>query len=80
MTLEFETGYRFTKDWGVWLRPEVGLWGQSLPGAYDLEYRSRHPAHVRMVLRPFTTSKPGVKDSSITARLRIEWPFRTNTR
>ena len=35
MTLEFEGGYRFAKDWGVWVRPGVGLWGQSLPGAYD---------------------------------------------
>jgi hypothetical protein len=35
MTVEFEGGYRFTKDWAGWVRPGVGLWGQSLPGAYD---------------------------------------------
>lgn len=35
MALELEGGYRFQKDWGVWLRPGVGLWGRDLPGAYD---------------------------------------------
>lgn len=35
MTLEFEAGQRFTKDWGVWVRPGVGLWGRNIPGAYD---------------------------------------------
>lgn len=35
MALEFEGGYRFKKDWGVWFRPGVGLWGRDLPGAYD---------------------------------------------
>ncbi|MDF0642557.1 MAG: hypothetical protein P0111_00890 [Nitrospira sp.] len=35
MVLEFEGGYRFKKDWGLWLRPGVGLWGRDLPGAYD---------------------------------------------
>jgi hypothetical protein len=35
MTMEFEGGYRFTKDWGAWFRPGVGLWGQNLPGAYS---------------------------------------------
>ena len=35
MTLEFEGGYRFTKDWGVWVRPGVGLWGRNIPGAYE---------------------------------------------
>ena len=35
MTLEFEGGYRFTKDWAGWVRPGVGLWGRNLPGAYD---------------------------------------------
>jgi hypothetical protein len=35
MTLEFEGGYRLTKDWAAWVRPGVGLWGRSLPGAYD---------------------------------------------
>lgn len=34
-TLEFEGGYRLTKDWSTWVRPGVGLWGRSLPGAYD---------------------------------------------
>jgi len=34
-TLEFEAGYRFTKDWAGWVRPGVGLWGRNLPGAYD---------------------------------------------
>jgi hypothetical protein len=35
MTLEFEGGYRFIQDWGVWVRPGVGLWGQNVPGAYE---------------------------------------------
>ena len=35
MTLEFEGGYRFTKDWGIWVRPGVGLWGRNIPGAYE---------------------------------------------
>jgi len=35
MTLEFEGGYRLTKDWGVWARPGVGLWGQTNFGAYE---------------------------------------------
>lgn len=35
MTLEFEGGYRFVKDWGVWARPGVGLWGRNVAGAYD---------------------------------------------
>ena len=35
MTLEFEGGYRFTKDWGFWVRPGVGLWGRNIPGAYE---------------------------------------------
>lgn len=38
MTFEFEGGYRFTKDWGVWLRPGIGLWGRNLPGAYDWDF------------------------------------------
>jgi hypothetical protein len=44
MTLEFEGGYRFTKDWGVWVRPGVGLWGRNIPGAYDwnVEVGIRH--------------------------------------
>ena len=35
MTLEFEGGHRFTKDWGIWGRPGVGLWGLNIPGAYE---------------------------------------------
>jgi hypothetical protein len=44
MTLEFEGGYRFVKDWGVWVRPGVGLWGRNIPGAYDwnIEVGIRH--------------------------------------
>jgi hypothetical protein len=44
MTLEFEGGYRFTKDWGVWVRPGVGLWGRNIPGAYEwnVEVGIRH--------------------------------------
>ena len=38
MTLEFEGGYRLTKDWAAWVRPGVGLWGQSLPGAYNWNF------------------------------------------
>ena len=38
MTLEFEGGYRFTNHWAVWVRPGVGLWGRSLPGAYDWNF------------------------------------------
>jgi hypothetical protein len=33
MELEFEGGYRFAKGWGIWVRPGVGLWGQT--GAYE---------------------------------------------
>ena len=32
MTLDFEGGCRFTKDWGIWVRPGVGLWGRNIPG------------------------------------------------
>ncbi len=35
MTLEFEGGHRITRDWGVWARPGVGLWGRNVPGAYE---------------------------------------------
>jgi hypothetical protein len=35
MTLEFEGGHEFTRNWGVWVRPGVGLWGQAVPGAYE---------------------------------------------
>ena len=35
LTIEFEGGHEFTRNWGVWVRPGVGLWGQDLPGAYD---------------------------------------------
>jgi hypothetical protein len=35
MTLEFEGGYRFIQDWGLWVRPGVGLWGRNIPGAYE---------------------------------------------
>lgn len=35
MTLEFEGGRRITQDWGVWVRPGVGLWGRNIPGAYE---------------------------------------------
>ena len=44
MTLEFEGGYRFTHDWGVWVRPGVGLWGRDIPGAYEwnIEAGIRH--------------------------------------
>ncbi len=35
MTLEFEGGHRLTKDWGMWVRPGVGLWGRNVPGAYE---------------------------------------------
>jgi hypothetical protein len=34
-TLEFEGGHEFTRNWGVWVRPGVGLWGQTVLGAYD---------------------------------------------
>jgi len=34
-TLEFEGGHEFTRNWGVWVRPGVGLWGQTALGAYD---------------------------------------------
>jgi hypothetical protein len=35
MTLEFEGGYRFIQDWGLWVRPGVGLWGRNIPGSYE---------------------------------------------
>jgi hypothetical protein len=35
MTLEFEGGHRFPNNWGVWVRPGVGLWGRNIPGAYE---------------------------------------------
>jgi len=35
MTLEFEGGYRFVHDWGLWVRPGVGLWGRNIPGGYE---------------------------------------------
>jgi hypothetical protein len=35
MTLEFEGGHRFPNNWGVWVRPGVGLWGRNVPGAYE---------------------------------------------
>lgn len=38
MTLELEGGYRFANNWGIWVRPGVGLWGRSLPGAYAGAY------------------------------------------
>lgn len=34
-TLEFEGGHEFSRNWGVWVRPGIGLWGQAVPGAYD---------------------------------------------
>jgi len=33
--LVFEGGRRLDKHWRVYLRPEVGLWGRSVPGAFD---------------------------------------------
>ncbi len=33
--LLFEGGRRLDKHWRVYLRPEVGLWGKDLPGAFD---------------------------------------------
>jgi len=33
MELEFEGGYRFATGWGIWVRPGVGLLGQT--GAYE---------------------------------------------
>jgi hypothetical protein len=35
MILEFEGGHRFPNNWGVWVRPGVGLWGRNIPGAYE---------------------------------------------
>jgi len=33
--LVFEGGRRLDKHWRIYLRPEVGLWGTSVPGAFD---------------------------------------------
>jgi len=38
MTLEFEGGHRFTKDWGIWVRPGVGVLGQSSPTLGNYEW------------------------------------------
>jgi len=35
MTPDFEGGHRFTKDWRIWVRPGVGLWGRNIPGTYE---------------------------------------------
>lgn len=35
MVLLFEGGRRLDEHWRVYLRPEVGLWGRNLPGAFD---------------------------------------------
>lgn len=35
MVLLFEGGRRLDDHWRVYLRPEVGLWGRNLPGAFD---------------------------------------------
>ena len=38
MTLEFEGGHRLTKDWGIWVRPGVGLLGQNQPIPSNYEW------------------------------------------
>ncbi len=35
MTLECEVGRNVIGRWGLFARPGVGIWGQSLPGAYQ---------------------------------------------
>jgi len=35
MVLLFEGGRRLDANWRLYLRPEVGLWGRDLPGAFD---------------------------------------------
>ncbi|WP_173043921.1 hypothetical protein [Nitrospira sp. KM1] len=35
MTMELETGRSLIGRWGAYLRPGVGIWGQSLAGAYE---------------------------------------------
>lgn len=35
MVLLFEGGKRLDEHWRLYLRPEVGLWGRNLPGAFD---------------------------------------------
>ena len=46
--LLFEWGRRLDKHWRVYLRPEVGLWGQSVPGAfnYGVEFGVRYMFYV----------------------------------
>ena len=34
MTLEFEAGRSLPGRWGVYVRPGIGLWGRTEPGAY----------------------------------------------
>jgi hypothetical protein len=35
MTLEFELGRNVVGQWGMYLRPGVGIWGNDVAGAYD---------------------------------------------
>ena len=49
MNLELEVGRSVVGRWGVFVRPGVGIWGQSLPGAYDWNVE----AGVRYMFRSF---------------------------
>jgi hypothetical protein len=35
MTMEFEVGRNLIGRFGAFARPGVGIWGRTLPGAYD---------------------------------------------
>jgi len=35
MKMEFELGRNFISTWGAYVRPGVGIWGQSAPGTYN---------------------------------------------
>jgi hypothetical protein len=35
MKMEFEFGRNFISTWGAYVRPGVGIWGQSAPGTYN---------------------------------------------
>jgi hypothetical protein len=35
MKMEFEFGRNFINTWGAYVRPGVGIWGQSAPGTYN---------------------------------------------
>jgi hypothetical protein len=39
-TLESELGYRFDDRWRIFVRPGIGLWGKSIPQAFDWNFEA----------------------------------------